>query len=210
MSDDGAGTGSDDETGSGDETDPDPDDQATVDVDAGDSDDAEGGEWEDPFADAGLGRVDGSPFDPTDGEGFDPTDGDRDGDAPLSGIADEMAERRDSAAADAELSELFDSVEIEEIDTEALWEEVMDEGTEAQPGVGGVGAAEAVETGPSATYDEHLVDKHQFCQRCPYFSDPPSVRCTHEGTHILEAVDLGHFRVRDCPMVTDDHLQDVE
>jgi hypothetical protein len=150
---------------------------------------------------------DGDAVDVNDG---DPSDVDAGRDAPLSGLAGEVAERRDAAAEDAELSELFESVEVEEVDTETLWEEVMDEGTESQPGVGGVDAAERVETGPSATYEEYVVEKGQFCQRCPYFADPPAVGCTHEGTHVLEVVDFGHFRVRDCPMVTEDHLQDVE
>lgn len=155
-----------------------------------------------------------SPFDPGESPADDAADvtagDDAEGDAPLSGLAGEVAGRRDAAAEDAELSGLFESVEVEEVDTDELWAEVMDQGTESQPGVGGVGAAERVETGPSATYEEYVVEKDQFCQRCPYFADPPAVECTHEGTHVLEAVDLGRFRVRDCPMVTEDHLQDVE
>jgi hypothetical protein len=48
---------------------------------------------------------------------------------------------------------------------------------------------------------EAVVPKRSYCERCEFFSAPPSVRCTNPGTEILELVDYEHFRVVDCPVV---------
>jgi len=55
----------------------------------------------------------------------------------------------------------------------------------------------------SAEHDEAVVDKRQYCQQCPYFSEPPEVACSHDGTTIVEVLMDGQFRVRGCPVVTD-------
>lgn len=46
-----------------------------------------------------------------------------------------------------------------------------------------------------------VVPKQSYCERCPHFSEPPTVACTNPGTTIHELVDLNHFRVSDCPIV---------
>lgn len=46
-----------------------------------------------------------------------------------------------------------------------------------------------------------VVPKQSYCERCPHFSEPPTVACTNPGTTIHELVDLNHFRVSDCPVV---------
>lgn len=46
-----------------------------------------------------------------------------------------------------------------------------------------------------------VVPKQSYCERCPHFSEPPTVACTNPGTTIHELVDLDHFRVSDCPIV---------
>jgi hypothetical protein len=51
------------------------------------------------------------------------------------------------------------------------------------------------------TYAE--VSKHSFCEGCEYFSAPPDVACGHDGTEILEFVDLETVRVVDCPVVAE-------
>ncbi|MCU4719519.1 hypothetical protein [Halapricum hydrolyticum] len=45
------------------------------------------------------------------------------------------------------------------------------------------------------------VDKHSFCEQCRYFTDPPEIACTHEGTEILTFLDVDTVRVADCPIV---------
>jgi hypothetical protein len=51
------------------------------------------------------------------------------------------------------------------------------------------------------TYAE--VSKHRFCEACEYFTGPPRADCTHEGTDILEFVDMETVRVVDCPIVAE-------
>ena len=51
------------------------------------------------------------------------------------------------------------------------------------------------------TYAE--VSKHRFCERCEHFTGPPRAACTHEGTEILEFVDMETVRVLDCPIVAE-------
>jgi hypothetical protein len=117
------------------------------------------------------------------------------GEAPLS----ELAEDTESSTA-AERSELFEEVDVGDVDAEEVWdavveedaapEELLDEGEAAQLG--------AVQTGAP---DEHVINKRQYCQSCEYFDEPPDVGCTHEGTRILEMPENDCFRVRDCPKV---------
>lgn len=49
--------------------------------------------------------------------------------------------------------------------------------------------------------DERVIDKREYCQRCRHFADPPDAVCTRGGTEIVEVVDSGRFRVRNCPVV---------
>lgn len=46
-----------------------------------------------------------------------------------------------------------------------------------------------------------VVPKRTYCERCPHFSEPPTVGCTNPGTTIDELVDVEHFRVSNCPVV---------
>jgi hypothetical protein len=121
--------------------------------------------------------------------------------------------------------ELFESVDVEDVDSESVWASLEEDAETEQvtPG-GGVAAgsdhAEAAvgEDGagpvpfdaeververdePGAVRPDHVVPKRKFCQQCQYFSDPPAVACGHEGTDIVEVTDTDHFRVRGCPMV---------
>jgi hypothetical protein len=91
----------------------------------------------------------------------------------------------------------FENVEVGDVDGEALWDAVLDEAAPQDPTP--EGEAEPVAADPEG--DDHVVDKREFCQRCEYFSAPPDVACSHEGTEILELVDTDHFCVRNCPKV---------
>lgn len=50
----------------------------------------------------------------------------------------------------------------------------------------------------------------ETCHGCPHLGDPPELACTHEGTEILAMPDTDHFRVADCPIVTDDEDLDID
>ncbi|MDY6817902.1 MAG: hypothetical protein SVG88_04495 [Halobacteriales archaeon] len=57
---------------------------------------------------------------------------------------------------------------------------------------------------PIAPPDErplHTVEKDRYCERCQYFSSPPAVRCTYDGSHIVELVDDDHFVLVNCPVI---------
>jgi hypothetical protein len=179
-------------------------------------------------------------------EADDETDADEGADEPFGDLADRVRRRRGdrdddafaaledaaggrdeadpdpAAAAGAEPAETtdedpFESVGVDEIDTDELWASLesesageaagTDDGSAAaeQPEVGSGGAAERVERDdPEARRVDHLVPKAAYCQRCRHLAAPPEVRCTHEGTEIVEVADADHFRVRGCPMVDED------
>lgn len=50
---------------------------------------------------------------------------------------------------------------------------------------------------------EAIVPKRRYCEQCAFFSDPPDVHCSNDGTEIRELVDMKQFRVYRCPVVAD-------
>lgn len=137
----------------------------------------------------------------TDADGSRSTDGDADDhstddrpiddptDAPLGDLASSIRNRpdRDDSPAD---EGLFEEQDVTPIDTDAVWDRL-----EADESVGS-------DAGTTARA-ERVVEKDAYCERCPFFSAPPDVHCTHEGTSILELVDVDNFRVADCPKVAE-------
>ena len=84
----------------------------------------------------------------------------------------------------------FAEMDVEQIDPETVWQEL----TSAQSR-GSVGDVQ------DRTYAE--VSKHSYCEQCEHFSEPPEIHCTHEGTEIVEFLDMETVRVVDCPVVTE-------
>ncbi|MFC6955516.1 hypothetical protein [Halorubellus litoreus] len=158
---------------------------------------------ESPADAAGAGdESDGSPVD--DGTAVDrdddgaavedepgaPSDG-REG--PLGDLAAGIEGRRERKTKTDE--ELFDEVDVGELDADELWAQVETD----EPTVEPRGEREIRE-----------VQKRKYCSQCPYFADPPDVGCSHEGTDIIEQVDMEHFKVADCPVILEDErLEDV-
>lgn len=132
-------------------------------------------------------------------------DVDVESEAPLSDLA-----RETQATREEEDSGLFDEVDVGDIDAEAIWDAVVEEGEPPEELLGDATEAEPV-TEPSASVDEHVINKREYCQRCEYFSEPPAVSCENDGTEILEMPDNDSFRVRDCPKVkeSDEELSSV-
>ncbi len=129
---------------------------------------------------------------------------------PMEEIAADVRERRQREQ-DTE-SDPFEEMAVEEeIDGELLWEDLLseEEMSEAERAVGA--GASATEVGPD-TREEHVVEKDQFCGRCPYLSEPPMLACEHDGTEIVEVTDSDHFRVRSCPFAArdDDRLAEFD
>lgn len=82
----------------------------------------------------------------------------------------------------------FESRDSGGIDEDRVWDEIAD----AQ-------AQGSVRDASERDYAE--VSKHAYCERCEYVTAPPDVGCTHDGTEILEFVDVDTVRVVDCPIV---------
>lgn len=87
------------------------------------------------------------------------------------------------------VDDAFESVDVEQVDPDLVWQEL----TSAESR-GSVGEAQ------KRTYAE--VSKHSYCEQCEHFSEPPDVHCTHEGTEIVEFLDMETVRLVDCPIVT--------
>lgn len=148
-----------------------------------------------------------------DDEAVDPASVDEE-DLPLSELRKRVESREDGESAlseidaettEAEASELFEEVDVSDIDGEVVWDAVVEGEADPAELLGEEATVEeepAVEPGEMA--DEHVVDKREYCQRCEYFSAPPNATCSNEGTEIVELVDSDHFRVQDCPKVAVD------
>lgn len=116
---------------------------------------------------------------------------DREG--PLGELAADVDARRERREAGED--ELFESMDVGEVDADALWEQVETE----EPSVATPDSREIRE-----------VDKRKYCASCPYFSQPPVVHCEHDGSDILGQVDMETFEVADCPIVLEDErLEDA-
>jgi uncharacterized OB-fold protein len=66
--------------------------------------------------------------------------------------------------------------------------------------------SEAEQRGSVSETEDHVyaeVSKHSFCEHCEHFSAPPDVACSHDGTEILEFVDMETVRLLDCPVVAE-------
>jgi hypothetical protein len=122
-------------------------------------------------------------------------------------------------AVPSDVDELFEEMDVSNVDTDALWESVLD-GSDAEPvdfdadDTGGAddaaqrdGRADA-DREWGATFEpeadeqqETVVSKDSHCESCYFFSAPPEVACTYEGSEIVEIVDSERFEVRNCPVV---------
>lgn len=126
--------------------------------------------------------------------------GDGDESPPLEDLVERIRGYEDSAGpagtdyAGESLDEdgLFTEEGSEPIDFEAVWQSI-----ESEWSAGGV----SEETKDADR--EHVVPKRWFCEQCEYFSEPPEVHCSHDGTTILEFIGTEDVRVRSCPVVAE-------
>ena len=85
--------------------------------------------------------------------------------------------------------EVFERREVGTIDPDDVWEDLA--------------ATEQVGSDDQRRYDE--VSKHTYCEGCEWLSAPPEVSCTHEGTEIVEFLDMETVRLVNCPVVEERH-----
>jgi hypothetical protein len=119
----------------------------------------------------------------------------------------------DDDALDGSASELFEEVDISDIDAERIWESVLDGETASPSGADPIGdgpSTPGIDPDPAFDPDsaeaddersDHVVRTREYCQSCHFFTAPPEATCGHDGSEILEAVDSERFRVRNCPVV---------
>jgi len=111
------------------------------------------------------------------------TDADADTDDPFAGFE----EGRDDPFGDAEGA--FERVDVDHVDADKVWAEITGDGERAD-----------------ASEDRYAeVSKHRYCEQCEHFSEPPNARCTNEGTELVEFLDMETVRLRDCPVVAEQH-----
>lgn len=185
--DDGAGN----DAGGGDRPDEDGGDRS----DEGDGDSSDDGVSDRPGEAGGGGHPAGEPDDMPAGETDDMRAGediprtDRgDAGAPLEDLVERT---RQGDGEDDDVMDAFEEVEIDDGETEALWEQLEQERIE-----------ETVDDPHSETErDVRVISKRHYCMRCQHFSAPPEVRCEHETGEILEVVDTDRFEVADCPIL---------
>ncbi|WP_340098202.1 hypothetical protein [Salinibaculum salinum] len=86
--------------------------------------------------------------------------------------------------------DVFEQMDVAELDPDEVWASI----------------SEAEEEGSVTQRKERVyaeVSKHSYCEQCEFFSDPPDVRCSHDGTEIMEFLDQTTVRVVDCPVVAE-------
>ncbi len=80
---------------------------------------------------------------------------------------------------------VFEQQEVGAVDPDEVWEDLA--------------GSDRVESDDGSHYAE--VSKHTYCENCEWFSEPPAVSCTHEGTEIVEFLDMETARLLNCPVV---------
>jgi hypothetical protein len=163
-------------------------------------------------------------FEPSDNDGIGDGEGGSDGDsdgaadpfADIEGVEAEDDPFTDLSVGDGDPSSdfgpsdntLFTDEDGSPLDEEAVWEQVDGDAGEAATGPDldedlGESADGAVDTG------ETVVKKRSYCERCEHFSRPPEVSCGYPNSEIVELVDTGRFRVRNCPIVERRQSRDI-
>ncbi len=125
------------------------------------------------------------------------------GEADVSPAVDRREDTTDSVVPETDLDQTddggrgdpfaegaFDDVEPEAVDAEGVWEDLS-----------AATLRGSVTDDGETTYAQ--VSKHRFCERCEHFSEPPAVSCSHEGTEILEFLDMETVHLVDCPIVAE-------
>jgi len=110
------------------------------------------------------------------------------GDATVGPAVDD-AGRREGDPFEA-MGEAFTEMQVEGVDPDDVWQRL----TSAE-------ARGSVTQEGDRVYAE--VSKHSYCEQCEFFSEPPDIVCSHEGTEIVEFLDMETVRVVDCPVVAE-------
>ena len=112
--------------------------------------------------------------------------------------------------------EAFEAVDVDDVDTDEVWTDIA-EGTSDDVPVPSddqsddvpVPSADQTDDAavPSADQTDEeetvAVSKHAYCENCRFLSEAPEIHCTHEGTEIVEFIDMETVRLLNCPIVAE-------
>lgn len=90
----------------------------------------------------------------------------------------------------SQMGDAFEEMDTDEIDPDSVWQELTS----------------AESRGSISDQQQRIfaeVSKHSYCEACEYFTGPPDIECTHEGTEIIEFLDMETVRLVDCPIVAE-------
>ncbi|MFD1569558.1 hypothetical protein [Halorubrum laminariae] len=153
-----------------------------------------------------TGDADGGPVGDADVEAIDPFD-------ELGPAGDVDADDIDDFGDIDDPDDPFERMDVGDLGDEDIWQSLdVDAGELGGSGPDSAAVADASTRGSASDatlgagdagseHADRTVDKRAYCQQCPHFTAPPEADCTHEGTEIVEVVDVDEFRVRNCPLV---------
>lgn len=110
-------------------------------------------------------------------------------DGPETGPAGEASRPHEGDPFES-MSDAFTEMEVQGVDPDEVWQRLSS-----------AESAGSITREAERTYAE--VSKHSYCEQCEYFSEPPDVECSAEGTEIVEFLDMERVRVVDCPVVAE-------
>jgi len=104
----------------------------------------------------------------------------------------------ESEVAGPEMDEAFDDMAVDDVETDEVWSDVTEADDEESLPAETAPADERVDSSSIAE-----VSKHEYCETCEYFSEAPEIHCTHDGTEILDFLDMETVRLSNCPIVAE-------
>ena len=112
--------------------------------------------------------------------------------------------------------EAFEEVDVDDLDTDEVWTDIAegtsddtpvtsDDQTDNTPVTSDDQTGDTPVTPDDQTDEEETVEvsKHAYCENCRFLSEAPEIHCTHEGTEIVEFIDMETVRLSNCPIVAE-------
>lgn len=100
--------------------------------------------------------------------------------------------------------EAFEEVEVDDVDTDEVWTDIAEGTSDDTPVTSDDQTDDTPVTSDDRTEAETVeVSKHAYCENCRFLSEAPEIHCTHEGTEIVEFIDMETVRLSNCPIVAE-------
>ena len=101
--------------------------------------------------------------------------------------------------------EAFEEVDVDDLDTDEVWTDIAEGTSDDTPVTSDDQTGDTPVTPDDQTDEEETVEvsKHAYCENCRFLSEAPEIHCTHEGTEIVEFIDMETVRLSNCPIVAE-------